>query len=225
MQQITEDLDFGALFGIEIDGAVPADTAALLCTKCHGRGTFSSSYSGRPVGKCFTCDGTGLGRSAGLRLAPGACTKCAGTGEWRPGRPCFACAGKGREGETAEISVEAIATAFAAARAKGIKAPRLRLDAFVFSRAPDTGRNAGSIYVKEKAGEYLGKITDGRFHPTAACDDPTRTRVVAVAADPHMAAKAYGQRTGECSCCGRELTNGESIALGIGPICRGKFGW
>ena len=44
------------------------------------------------------------------------------------------------------------------------------------------------------------------------------------AADPYAAAKLYGQNTGSCSCCGRELTNALSIELGIGPICREKFG-
>lgn len=36
--------------------------------------------------------------------------------------------------------------------------------------------------------------------------------------------QAYGMRTGECSCCGRELTNPTSIALGIGPICADNYG-
>lgn len=36
-------------------------------------------------------------------------------------------------------------------------------------------------------------------------------------------AKAYGVRTGICCVCGRLLTNPESIALGIGPVCAGRF--
>lgn len=35
-------------------------------------------------------------------------------------------------------------------------------------------------------------------------------------------AKDFGLKTGVCCCCGAILTNPESIALGIGPICRGK---
>lgn len=35
-------------------------------------------------------------------------------------------------------------------------------------------------------------------------------------------AKAYGVRTGVCGCCGRELTNPESIDRGIGPVCASK---
>jgi Family of unknown function (DUF6011) len=190
------DTDLAALFGIEMDtGIEPAHVPAdILCGKCHSRGNFIG-YTGRVVGRCFACAGTGLSNAAQGLPEPGA-----------------------------EISVEAIATAFASARAKGIKTPKLRLDTFVFSRAPDHGSNAGSIYVKGD-GEYLGKVTAGRFLPSRACDDPTRDRVVAAAADPHASARAYGQRTGTCSCCGRELTNAESIALSIGPICRDKFGW
>jgi hypothetical protein len=36
-------------------------------------------------------------------------------------------------------------------------------------------------------------------------------------------AKEYGKVTGTCCNCGRLLTNEESIAAGIGPICATKF--
>ncbi len=169
----------------------------------------------------FDLDGAA---STPVDLPPGACVKCLGSGAWRPGRPCYTCDGTGREPVLSALDVSAIATAFAAARAAGIKAPRLRLDTFVFSRAPDTGANAGAVYVTQD-GEYLGKVVDGLFRPTRACDAATTTRVIAAASDPHNAAKAYGARTGVCSCCGRELTNKISVDLGIGPICRDKFGW
>jgi hypothetical protein len=35
-------------------------------------------------------------------------------------------------------------------------------------------------------------------------------------------AKEYGLRTHTCGCCGRTLTNPDSIAMGIGPICAAK---
>ena len=160
------------------------------------------------------------------------CRKCHGRGNFigwsgRVVGKCFACTGTGLAMSAptgAAISVEAIATAFAAARAKGIKSPRLRLADFMFSRAPDHGANAGSIYVK-RGDEYLGKVTAGAFHAARGCGDETKALVIEVAAKPHDAAKAYGLRTGNCSCCGRELTNGISIDLGIGPICREKYGW
>lgn len=221
-----DSADLAAMFGIELDSAtiVPSvEIAKVLCTKCNGRGNFIG-YTGRVVGKCFACDGTGLDRTIGVQVKEGDCVKCNGTGEYSAGRPCFACNSTGKTLIGADIDVSAISTAFAAAYANKIKSPKLRLDSFVFSRAPDTGRNAGSIYVKN-AGEYIGKVTAGKFIPSLACDDGTKARVVAVASDPHNAAKAYGAKTGSCSCCGRELTNGESVELGIGPICRDKYGW
>lgn len=222
------DTDLSALFGIDLDtGADPvakADVTAILCGKCNGRGNFVG-YTGRIVGKCFACAGTGLAPAAGVTLQPGDCVKCAGSGAYSPGRPCFACNGTGKEQAPEAITITAIVDAFAAARTNGIKSPKLRLDAFIFSRAPDAGKNAGAIYVKSKDGEYLGKVAEGQFRPTMACDAPMTARVIEVAADPHKAAKAYGAKTGECSCCGRELTNAESVELGIGPICRDKYGW
>ncbi len=192
-----EGLD--ALFNIEFADDKTAsgpvlDVGQIVCHKCKGRGNFIG-YTGKVVGKCFACDGTGIAKTV------------------LTGKP---------DGEA--IDVSKIATAFAAAFAHGIKRPKLRLDAFQFSRAPDHGKNAGSIYVKQGE-EYLGKVTAGRFLPIRECGDERAARIVAVASDPAAAAKAYGLRTGECSCCGRTLTNGLSIDLGIGPICRERFGW
>ena len=221
------DTDLAALFGLEMESGVDAalTTSDVLCTKCHGRGNFIG-YTGKVVGRCFACEGTGLARTAGVALPDGSCPKCAGSGQYSPGRPCFACDGTGKAAAArdAAITVDAIATAFASATSHGIKRPKLRLDTFVFSRAPDMGRNAGSIYVTE-SGQYLGKVTEGRFHPVRECDGPTRERIIKAASDPHASAKAYGQRTGSCSCCGRELTDPQSIAANIGPICAEKYSW
>jgi uncharacterized CHY-type Zn-finger protein len=38
-------------------------------------------------------------------------------------------------------------------------------------------------------------------------------------------AAEFGKLYGVCCICGRRLTNEESIAAGIGPICSGKMGW
>lgn len=122
------------------------------------------------------------------------------------------------------VDVSKIEVSFAAAIEHGIKRPKLRLDAFKFSLAPATGKNAGSIYVTEGE-QYLGKVTAGKFICTRECGDERAAKVIAVASDPAASAKAFGIRTGSCSCCGRELTNGASIDLGIGPICAEKFGW
>lgn len=45
-----------------------------------------------------------------------------------------------------------------------------------------------------------------------------------IEADPMGYAKEQGLLTGQCACCGRALTDPESISIGIGPICLGKLG-
>jgi uncharacterized Zn finger protein (UPF0148 family) len=128
-----------------------------------------------------------------------------------------------RDANKADVEIDRIAVAFATAKASGLKFPKLRLDDFTFSLASAAGRNAGAIYVKQDD-LYLGKIADGKFTRSRDCDAATEARIVAVCADPAAAATAYGKRTGQCSCCGRELTNEESIARAIGPICASKWG-
>lgn len=127
-------------------------------------------------------------------------------------------------------SLDKIEQAFANAIGHGIKFPKMRLDAFIFSKVM-SGQNAGAIYVKsiekDDMGErrYLGKIVDGRFVRVHACSPDEQERIIAAAMDPAAAAKAYGQRTGTCSICGRELTRAESIDRAMGPICADRYGW
>jgi hypothetical protein len=127
--------------------------------------------------------------------------------------------------ETApQVDITKIEVSFANAMAKGIKRPKLRLADFKFSPAPATGNNAGAIYIK--AGDtYLGKIAGGKLFKSRECDDQIASSILVAAADPEAAAIAYGRRFGSCAICARELTNGESIDRGIGPICAEKFGW
>lgn len=123
------------------------------------------------------------------------------------------------------IKTDKLSAAFKSARAKGLKRPVLRFDAFNASLAPEGGRNPGAIYIKTKSGEYAGKISrDGEFTPSRDCPADMRAAIEATMADPLAAAVAYGKRTGTCSCCGRTLENGESIDRGIGPVCAEKFG-
>jgi hypothetical protein len=54
-------------------------------------------------------------------------------------------------------------------------------------------------------------------------DRARKARVLAsIAADLETAARRYGQELGVCGRCGRTLTDEESRAYGIGPICRDK---
>jgi hypothetical protein len=72
---------------------------------------------------------------------------------------------------------------------------------------------------------YYGKIQAGRFYPTRDCPEEIKAKLALIAADPAAAARVSGQDTGVCCCCGAELTDPDSIAAGIGPICAGNWGF
>lgn len=123
-----------------------------------------------------------------------------------------------------EVTVEAIEVAFGNAKSAGIKWPKLRLDSFVFSPAGESSKNAGAVYIKE-GDTYLGKVLNGKLFKSRDCSAEQEQRIIDAAHDPKSAAIAYGKRFGSCSACGRELSNQESIDLGIGPVCAERFGW
>lgn len=116
-----------------------------------------------------------------------------------------------------------------AAILKGMPKPQLNIGDFTFTIAPPHGNNPDFIYVKHK-GQYLGKVKGATL--SLILDESNIETVIALGdcfnlnKDQLFAeAVSYGRKTGICSCCGRTLTNAVSKALGIGPICREKFGW
>lgn len=131
------------------------------------------------------------------------------------------------ESKSVTVDLSAIRTMFATATGNGLKRPTYRAESLVVSRAPDTGRNAGSLYVKsDNGGEYLGKIdANNVFRPTREANDSVAEALLRIASAPAEAAVRYGRLTGRCSCCGRELTDPVSVENGIGPICASKFGF
>lgn len=131
-----------------------------------------------------------------------------------------------REAGAATLSLEKIRAGFDNAR-QHLKRPKLRVADIEFSLAPASGRNAGCIYVKRASDDtYLGKITpEDKFITSRDCRPSDSETVARVAADPAAAATAHGHEYGYCSCCGRELTNPESVARGIGPICADRWGF
>jgi hypothetical protein len=131
-----------------------------------------------------------------------------------------------REKNAVTVNIGRIEEALLLARGNQVRWPKLRLDTFVFSLAGEQSRNPGAVYVKDKETDaYLGKIIGGKFTRSHDCTVDHETRIVTAASDPEAAAKAYGQRFGACSICGRELTVSESIDRAMGPICAAKYGW
>lgn len=123
------------------------------------------------------------------------------------------------------IDMTRMLKAFDSAVAARLKYPKLHIGDLVFSLASATSKNAGQIYAK-LGGEYLGRIDrTGNFFPVSSASDAQRAEVLRIGADPLTAAILHGKQTGSCACCGRELENEESVAAGIGPICRQKWGF
>lgn len=124
-----------------------------------------------------------------------------------------------------EVDLSSIRTMFETAVSNGYKKPCYRAEGLVINRAPDTGNNPGALYVKSEQGIYMGKILGTTFTPNREGREGKAADLLsAIASDPLAAALRYGQRTGRCSCCGRELTKEASINAGIGPVCATKWG-
>jgi hypothetical protein len=86
---------------------------------------------------------------------------------------------------------------------------------FVHVERPDKGQYAGKTFVKQQLGPNLERMSMVR----------QRDALVRIAADPSGAAQLYGQKMGICGVCGTALTNEESRAYGIGPVCRKNMGY
>jgi len=130
---------------------------------------------------------------------------------------------KAKAAETKAVDASRIELLLLTAKGSKLKHPKFRADGLTFSLASATSRNAGAVYVK--AGDvYAGKIMGGVFSPTRDAAAGTGETVARIAADPKGAAVEYGRLTGQCSCCGRTLSDPASVELGIGPICADKWG-
>lgn len=115
---------------------------------------------------------------------------------------------------------------FARARASGLKWPKLRIGEFTFALAGERSKYAGkALFVKHAEYDYQGRIDlEGRWFPSRECGPQQDQAIRTICSDPLAAAVLHGKQTGHCACCGLELTNEESVRLGIGPICREKWG-
>ncbi len=90
--------------------------------------------------------------------------------------------------------------------------------------APDSGKNAGSIYLNSGE-DYLGKITaDGKFLPTRALFDGLEESLVEFCQDPKAYAIKFGRDHNACAFCGLELTTRESVFNGFGKQCAENWG-
>lgn len=139
-----------------------------------------------------------------------------------------------REQEAVERAVDVhgtgqdkLVSALNHAALKQKRSPSLIVGSLEFTRAKDTSKNPGCVYVANwRTDTYFGKITPaGLFQPSRECTDETKAQVTVVMLDPLAAAIEHGKLTGECAVCRAKLKDEKSVARGIGPICAQKFGW
>jgi len=81
---------------------------------------------------------------------------------------------------------------------------------------PTEGRWAGYVFVKLM-------ISDGEQRMSFAASKAIMAKIAEAGAE--AASARYGHEIGECGVCGRTLTNDDSRARGIGPVCAQKNGW
>lgn len=120
-----------------------------------------------------------------------------------------------------------IVNAIENAKKSGLKRIVMRFDSCIVKPSKYEGK--AYVFSHEKAlndwgslsNVYIGWVTANQ---TNVADAELVRDLQTIAQDPTSAAKLYGQQTGQCSCCGKELTRADSIAAGIGPICAAKFG-
>jgi hypothetical protein len=91
-----------------------------------------------------------------------------------------------------------------------------------------TSRHAGTYYVTDSAGSYLGKIMPDSAFLVSRDAAPRAAEIAAelatLEADPVKAATTYGHETGCCCFCARALTDKRSITAGYGPQCADNYG-
>jgi len=112
------------------------------------------------------------------------------------------------------------------AKNKGLKRIKVRLGNVIIKPSKDdriyvlsaTEMQDGAYGPNPK---YLGWI---KSNQTTLRDQDIINELEDAAQNPTLAAKLHGQSTGNCACCGRELTVKASIERGIGPICAERFG-
>jgi hypothetical protein len=126
------------------------------------------------------------------------------------------------------LSLSAVKEMLDKAHSKGVKSPKMRIQGACFIRAKDSSSNPNCLYVKDGAAwedTYLGKVTpEGKFLKSWDCTEEQEQHIIEVGQDAVKAAKAYGQKFGNCSFCGRGLTTHTSIALSYGPTCADNYG-
>lgn len=122
------------------------------------------------------------------------------------------------------LALDGLAAVLNAAKGNGLKRPSLSLQSDAGEVAVKPGRACFWITLD---GELCGKLEqDGTaaLWKLGSNHDAVEKALLMAAMQPLKAMQHFGHLTGRCSCCRRTLTDPVSVELGIGPICKAKFG-
>jgi hypothetical protein len=128
-----------------------------------------------------------------------------------------------------EFDVQSIIKRFDMA-SQSIQYPKVRImfndREYIFSRAGKKSNHPGSVYlIRAERNKLVARLERDNFISTwKGFDDIDKEAIEEFNTNALGNVLAYGRTTGRCSCCGRTLTNKKSIELGIGPICRERYG-
>lgn len=122
------------------------------------------------------------------------------------------------------MNIAKIQDVFKEAQRNGLINLRLVIGSYKIKKAAENGKNKGWLYITCGA-DYKGKVSpENVFCASPNCEPGEIADIAKLIDSPMSEAILHGQRTGQCSICGRGLLNEDSIALGIGPICAEKVG-
>jgi hypothetical protein len=88
-----------------------------------------------------------------------------------------------------------------------------------------SGKWAGWVFVKQQQGPNMDAMKVGSQKPEQMYSGKWVNLMERIAADFKAALLLYGTELGICGACASPLTNDESRAKGIGPICASKGRW
>jgi hypothetical protein len=94
---------------------------------------------------------------------------------------------------------------------------------FIQVDRPADGKWAGWSFVRQQLGPNMQRL--GAQRPGGTYRGVWAALLAKVLEDPQEAMRRYGLELGRCGHCHLELTNAESRAYGIGPVCRKALGW
>lgn len=122
-------------------------------------------------------------------------------------------------------AIENIFHAFLHAKSHKKGRLRLRIGNLQFSNNTYPKNSYNDIAVKYK-GDYIGVINeDGEFLQSYNVPEEALAEVLFMKSDLRKITTDHGKTTGNCACCGRELTDPKSIEMGIGPLCAERWGF